>query len=29
MLPMQFDGGGPAWESTPKTRCFFAPMNSS
>src|SRR2546430_2509837 len=20
---------GPAWESTPKTRCFFAPMNSS
>jgi hypothetical protein len=30
MLPMQFDsGGGPAWESTPQTRCFFAPMNSS
>jgi len=30
MLPMQFDsGGGPAWESEPKTRCFFAPMNSS
>jgi hypothetical protein len=21
--------GGPAFESTPKTRCFFAPMNSS
>jgi hypothetical protein len=21
--------GGPVWESTPKTRCFFAPMNSS
>jgi hypothetical protein len=20
---------GPVWESTPKTRCFFAPMNSS
>jgi hypothetical protein len=19
----------PVWESTPKTRCFFAPMNSS
>jgi hypothetical protein len=30
LLPMQFDsGGGPAWESTPTTRCFFAPMNSS
>ena len=22
-------GGEPAWESKPKTRCFFAPMNSS
>ena len=22
-------GGEPAWESTPKTRCFFAPMHSS
>jgi hypothetical protein len=21
-------GAGPVWESTPKTRCFFAPMNS-
>ena len=21
--------GGPVWESKPKTRCFFAPMNSS
>ena len=21
--------GGPIWESTPKTRCFFAPMHSS
>jgi hypothetical protein len=20
--------GGPIWESKPKTRCFFAPMNS-
>jgi hypothetical protein len=20
--------GGPVWESKPKTRCFFAPMNS-
>jgi hypothetical protein len=20
---------GPVWDSTPKTRCFFAPMNSS
>jgi hypothetical protein len=20
---------GPVWESKPKTRCFFAPMNSS
>jgi hypothetical protein len=30
MLPMQFDsGGGPAWESAPTTRCFFAPMHSS
>jgi hypothetical protein len=30
MLPMQFDsGGGPAWESEPQTRCFFAPMHSS
>jgi hypothetical protein len=29
MLPMQFDWAGPVWESTPKTRCFFAPMNSS
>jgi len=22
-------GGEPAWESKPKTRCFFAPMNST
>ena len=22
-------GAGPVWESTPKTRCFFAPINSS
>jgi hypothetical protein len=29
MLPMQFDSAGPVWESTPRTRCFFAPMNSS
>ena len=21
--------GGPAWEDKPKTRCFFAPMNST
>jgi hypothetical protein len=21
--------GGPVWETEPKTRCFFAPMNSS
>ena len=21
--------GGPVWESKPKTRCFFAPMNST
>jgi hypothetical protein len=21
--------GGPVWEDKPKTRCFFAPMNSS
>jgi hypothetical protein len=21
--------GGPVWETAPKTRCFFAPMNSS
>jgi hypothetical protein len=21
--------GGPVWESKPKTRCFFAPLNSS
>jgi hypothetical protein len=25
----EFDPHGPAWESNPKTRCFFAPMNSS
>jgi hypothetical protein len=29
MLPMQLDWAGPVFESTPKTRCFFAPMNSS
>jgi hypothetical protein len=31
MLPManEFDRNGPVWESTPKTRCFFAPMHSS
>jgi hypothetical protein len=29
MSPIQFDSAGPIWESTPKTRCFFAPMNSS
>jgi hypothetical protein len=22
-------GGEPAWEDKPKTRCFFAPMNST
>jgi hypothetical protein len=26
--PVANDPGGPIWESTPKTRCFFAPMNS-
>ena len=25
----EFDRWGPVWESKPKTRCFFAPMNSS
>jgi hypothetical protein len=25
----EFDPWGPFWESKPKTRCFFAPMNSS
>ena len=29
MLPMQLDWAGPVFESTAKTRCFFAPMNSS
>jgi len=29
MLPMQLDWPGPVFESTSKTRCFFAPMNSS
>ena len=29
MLPMQLDWAGPVYESTAKTRCFFAPMNSS
>ena len=33
MLPLQFDPGAlifePLFESTPKTRCFFAPMHSS
>jgi hypothetical protein len=29
MLPMQLDWVGPVFDSTPKTRCFFAPMNSS
>jgi hypothetical protein len=24
-----FPWGGPIYESEPKTRCFFAPMNSS
>src|SRR6516162_8760771 len=28
MLPMQLDWPGPVFESTSKTRCFFAPMNS-
>ena len=28
MLPMQLDWAGPVYESTAKTRCFFAPMNS-
>jgi hypothetical protein len=26
--PVVNDPGGPVFESTPKTRCFFAPMNS-
>src|SRR5947199_10375219 len=25
----QFDPNGPVWNSKPKTRCFFVPMNSS
>ena len=25
----EYDRRGPVWESKPKTRCFFAPMNSS
>jgi hypothetical protein len=29
MLPLRLDWPGPAFESTSKTRCFFAPMNSS
>jgi hypothetical protein len=31
MLPAAdgIDGGEPGWDNTPKTRCFFAPMNSS
>jgi hypothetical protein len=31
MFPMaeKFDRDGPVWESKRKTRCFFAPMNSS
>ena len=29
MLPMQLDWAGPVFENTAKTRCFFAPMNSS
>jgi hypothetical protein len=29
MLPMQLDWPGPVFESTSKTRSFFAPMNSS
>ena len=28
MLPMQLDWAGPVFESTAKTRCFFAPMNT-
>jgi hypothetical protein len=24
----EFDRGGPMWEDKPRTRCFFAPMNS-
>src|SRR5439155_17924854 len=27
-MATEFDRSGPAWESKPKTRCFFAPMNS-
>ena len=29
MFPIEFDRNGPVWESKRKTRCFFAPMNSS
>src|SRR5947209_2426581 len=27
-MATEFDRSGPVWESKPKTRCFFAPMNS-
>ena len=29
MFPIEFDRDGPVWEDKPKTRCFFAPMNST
>jgi hypothetical protein len=28
-MATEFDRSGAVWESKPKTRCFFAPMNSS
>ena len=28
-MAIEFDRSGAVWESKPKTRCFFAPMNSS
>ena len=28
-MATELDRRGPAWESKPKTRCFFAPMHSS
>jgi hypothetical protein len=29
IITNEFDPNGPVWDSTPKTRCFFAPMHSS
>ena len=28
-MATEFDRSGAVWESKPKTRCFFAPMNST